>query len=228
MSKEQLDQLLQLLKPAPPTPGTPIASVAQSGSLSCAYFLPLSAPWIIDSGVSNHMTNLPHLFISYTPCFGNKKVRIADGSLSYIARQASIHLSDKIVLQSVLHVQKLYCNILSVSRLSKDSNCHVVVCASLCEFQDLNSGMMFSNARLIDNLYNFDDNRNENKQAQGLIAGVRSIPMHDQIMLWHNTLGHPNFFYLKHLFPGLFKDWIVLLLIVKLVFWLKAIAVLIK
>ena len=171
----------------------------------CAYSLSLSAPWIIDSDASDHMNNLSHLFISYTPCSGNKKVRIADGSLSYIARQASIHLSDKIVLQSVLHVQKLYCNILSVSRLSKDSNCHVVVCASLCEFQDLNSGMMFSNARLIDNLYNFDDNRNENKQAQGLIAGVRSIPMHDQIMLWHNTLGHPSFFYLKHLFPGLFK-----------------------
>ena len=24
-------------------------------------------------------------------------------------------------------------------------------------------------------------------------------------MLWHRRLGHPNFVYLKHLFPGLFK-----------------------
>ena len=133
LSKEQLDQLLQLLKPAPLTPGTPIASVAQSSSLSCAYFLPLSAPWIIDSGASNHMTNLPHLFISYTPCFGNKKVRIANRSLFSIAGQGSIRLSDKIVLQSILHVPKLSCNLLSVSCLSKDSNCHVF-CAFLCEF----------------------------------------------------------------------------------------------
>ena len=188
MGKKQLDQLLQLLKPAPPTPGTPIASVAQSGSLSCAYFLPLSAPWIIDSGASNHMTNLPHLFISYTPCFGNKKVRIANGSLFSIAGQGSIRLSDKIVLQSILHVPKLSCNLLFVSSLSKDSNYCVVFCASFCEFQDLNSGMMIGSARLIDNLYYFDVNWFEYKQAQGFIGSVHSIPRHDQIMLWHNRL----------------------------------------
>ena len=57
LSKEQLDQLLQLLKPAPLTPGTPIASLTQSGSLSCAYSLSLSTPWIIDSSASYHTTN---------------------------------------------------------------------------------------------------------------------------------------------------------------------------
>ena len=79
------------------------------------------------------MTNLSHFFISYTPCSRNKKVRSADGSLSSIVRQGSIRLSDKIVLQFVLQVPKLSCNLLSVSRLSKDSNCHVF-CAFLCEF----------------------------------------------------------------------------------------------
>ena len=111
------------------------------------------------------MTNLSHLFISYTPCSRNKKVCIADGSLSSITGQGSFHLSDKIVLQSILHVPKLSCNLLSVSRLSKDSNCYVVCCTSLCEFQDLNSGMMIGSARLIDNLYYFDDNWFENKQV---------------------------------------------------------------
>ena len=134
------------------------------------------------------MTNLSHLFISYTPYSRNKKVRIADGSLSSIIGQGSIRLSDKIVLQFVLHVPKLSCNLLSISRLSNNSNCRVVFCASLCEFQDLKSGMMIGSARLIDNLYYFDDNRFENKQAQGFIGSVHSIPRHDQIMLWHNRL----------------------------------------
>ena len=65
--------------------------------------------------------------------------------------------------------------------------------------------MMIGSARLIDNLYYFDDNQFKNKQARGFIGSVCSIPLHDQIMLWHNKLGHPSFFYLKHLFPGLFK-----------------------
>ena len=80
------------------------------------------------------MTNLSHLFISYTPCSGNKKVNISYGSLSSIVGQGSIRLSDKIVLQYVLHVPKISCNLLSISRLSKDSNCHVVFGGSLCEF----------------------------------------------------------------------------------------------
>ncbi|RVX07774.1 Retrovirus-related Pol polyprotein from transposon RE2 [Vitis vinifera] len=93
-----------------------------------------------------------------------------DRSLSSIVVQGSIRLSDKIVLQFVLHVPKLSYNLLS----------------------DLNSGMMIGSARLIDNLYYFDDNRFENKQAQGFIGSVRSILVHDQIMLLHNGLGHPR------------------------------------
>ena len=63
---------------------------------------------------------------------------------------------------------------------------------------------MIGSARLIDNLYYLDDKRFENKQAQVFISSVCSIPLHDQIMLWHNRLRHPSFFYLKHLFPCLF------------------------
>ena len=57
------------------------------------------------------MTNLFHLFISYTPCSENKKVRIVDGSLSSIAGQGPMHLSNKIVLQSTLHAPKLSRNL---------------------------------------------------------------------------------------------------------------------
>lgn len=58
------------------------------------------------------MTNLSHLFISYEPLSRNKKIRIADGSLSPIAGQASIRLLEKIILKYFLHVPKLSCNLL--------------------------------------------------------------------------------------------------------------------
>ena len=84
--------------------------------------------------------------------------------------------------------------------------------------------MMIGSARLIDNLYYFDDNRFENKQAQGFIGSIHIILVHDQIMLWHNGLRHPSFFYLKHLFLGLFKG----LDCTFFLFWSEVIVILIK
>ena len=54
-----------------------------------------------------------------------KKVRIANGKFSFIAGKGYIKIFEKITLKSILHVPKLACNLLSVSQLSKDSNCRV-------------------------------------------------------------------------------------------------------
>ena len=76
----------------------------------------MCAPWIIDSGASDHMTSLSSLFKTYSPCSGNKKIRIVDGSFSAIAGEGSITLSKHIDLKNVLHVPKLSYNLLSVSK----------------------------------------------------------------------------------------------------------------
>ena len=129
-----MDHLLQLLKSTSGS-GLPTGSLAQTGDDSSAYSCCLNLePWIIDSGASDHMTSTSQLFQSYSPCSGNKKVRIADGSFSSIAGTGSVQISEKIELKSVLHVPKLACNLLSVSKLSRDSNCRVYFFDSLCEF----------------------------------------------------------------------------------------------
>ena len=139
-NNEQMNHILKLLKSNFPS-GIPSVSHAQTGStpnaLSCCFN---SAPWIIDSGASDHMTSFSNLFNTYSPCSGNKKIRIADGSFSPITGKGLIKLSENIDLKSVLHVPKLACNLLSVSKLTKDSNCRVFFCDSYCEFQDQNSG----------------------------------------------------------------------------------------
>ncbi|KAK4847955.1 hypothetical protein QYF36_019274 [Acer negundo] len=62
------------------------ASLAYTGNLSTSFLSQFnSAPWVIDSGASDHMTNISSLFNIYSPCSGNKKVCIADDSLSSIA-----------------------------------------------------------------------------------------------------------------------------------------------
>ena len=116
-----------------------------------------------------------------------------------------IKISENINLKSILHVPKLACNLFSVSKISKDSNCHITFFETHCEFQDQNSRRMIGNARIIEGLYYFDELSFGNKKAQGL-SSTSSISVHEQIMLWHMRLGHPSFPYLKRLFPTLFKN----------------------
>ena len=210
-TKEQMDHLHALLNTAPTSSssGIPTASIAYAGNkileinaLNCS--LQSSTPWIIDSGASDHMTNSSKFFESYLPCPGNQKVRIADGNFSPIAGKGLIKISEGIDLKSVLHVPKLTCNLLSVSKLSRDSNCCVIFYDSHCLFQDQKSGKTIGNARMINGLYYFKDKTSDNKIAQGL-SSISSVSVHDQIMVWHYRLGHPSFSYLKYLFPTLFK-----------------------
>ena len=134
-----MDHLLKLLKSNSGSSSTPNATIAHAGSklnaLSC--HLPISyTPWIIDSGAFDHMTSFSHLFHTYPPCSGHKKVHIADGSYSPIAGNGLINLSKTTSLKNVLHVPKITCNLLSVSKLSRDSNCLVIFSKSHCVFQE--------------------------------------------------------------------------------------------
>jgi hypothetical protein len=133
-----------------------------------------------------------------------KKIRIADGSYSSIVGKSLVNLSQNISLKNVLHVPKLTCNLLSVSKFYKDSNYRVTFVESYCVFQELKSKKMIGSAKLINGLYYFEDQDSKNKEAQGL-SSCMSNPAKDTVMLWHYRLGHPSFPYLKKLFPNLFK-----------------------
>ena len=113
-----------------------IASLAQKGNSLSALSVKSnkSKAWIVNSKASDHMTSASHLFKSYSPSSRNEKVRIANGSFSSIAGKGLVKISKKIDLKSVLYVPKLACNLLYVSKLSKDSNYCIVFSYSYCEF----------------------------------------------------------------------------------------------
>lgn len=114
---------------------------------------------------------------------------------SAIAGEGSSMLSKHIDLKNVLHVPKLSYNLLSVSKICKDSNRNVKFFDTHCIFQDQTSGKMIGGAKMMDGLYYFED-AFKNKVAQGL-SGISSTSVRDQIMLWHSRLGHPSFQYLN-------------------------------
>ena len=80
--------------------------------------------WIVDAGASNHMTGSLNGFFKYKQCDKAIKVTMADGNISFAKGEGSICLAD-LRLNSVLYVPDLRCNLLSISKLTKDLNCKV-------------------------------------------------------------------------------------------------------
>lgn len=93
-----------------------------------AFDEPFENLWIIDSGASNHMTHTSGYLHPCIPGASNRKIIIADDSLTTI--------TGTLVLENVLHVSKLYTNLILVTKLSKDLNCKVTFFPSHCDFQD--------------------------------------------------------------------------------------------
>ncbi|KAL4022749.1 hypothetical protein IC575_016494 [Cucumis melo] len=161
-------------------------------------------PWILDSGATDHLTGFSEHFVSYTPCAGNEKIRIADGSLAPIAGKGQIVLFDGFSLQNVLHVPKLSYNLLSISKITRELHCKATFLPESVCFQDLNSGRTIGTARHSGGLYILnDDTSGSSISTTRLLSSYFSTFVHD-FMLWHFRLGHPNFTYMKYLFPHLF------------------------
>ncbi|XP_062075281.1 uncharacterized protein LOC133779323 [Humulus lupulus] len=99
-NKEQLAHLYTLLSQSSINPSsgpeTHSASVAHSGNFSSTS----NTPWIIDSGATDHMTGLPHLFDTYSPCSTKSSVTIANGTHSPIVGIGTIKLSADLILKS--------------------------------------------------------------------------------------------------------------------------------
>ena len=99
------------------------------------------------------MTGDASIFHNYNPCDENFTVKIADGSLSKVAGTGSVIISKNLTLDAVLFVPNLDCNLLSISKLTRDHNCVTKFFPNMCEFQDLDSGRMIGNARMCAGLY---------------------------------------------------------------------------
>lgn len=203
-SKDQIEQLRKMLA-IPQASSTSL--MAQKGTLLTAFggLTKQGEPWIIDSGATDHMTGCEKLFSSYNPSPGNHKVRVADGSLSVVAGTGTIKISSNITLKAVLHVPNLSCNLLSISKITKDLDCVINFSASTCVFQDRTSGRRIGSAKEVDGLYHFEDDFFVRSQVQ-VAVGSSPLSRTERIMLLHCRLGHPSFSYLKHLFPSLFKN----------------------
>nr|KYP61346.1 hypothetical protein KK1_015833 [Cajanus cajan] len=99
------------------------------------------------------MTPSSKFFSTYFPCPSNKKIATADGTLITVAGIGNIHINSFIILKNVLHVPKLYTNLISVQKLTNDISCNVVFNNNCCVFQDKESRRTIGRARERNGLY---------------------------------------------------------------------------
>jgi len=166
-----------------------------------------SSPWIIDSGASDHMTGDATLLNEYNQCTNNSTARIADGSSSQVKGICLSRLSRDMILNSVLHVPNLDCNLLSISKLTRDLNCVAKFFPHLCIFQDLDTGKKIGSAKMCSGLYLLKSEiplRQTQNISYVSSKGQSALNFHvnkdSEVLLWHYHLGHPNFMYLERLF----------------------------
>ncbi|KAA0048527.1 transportin-3 isoform X1 [Cucumis melo var. makuwa] len=136
-----------------------LGAIAQSGMPQSLGLISVDGknPWILDSGATDHLTGSSEHFISYAPCAGNEKIRIADGSLAPIAGKGQIVPFDGFALQNVLHVPKLSYNLLSISKITRELHCKAIFLPESVYFQDMSSGRTIGTARHSRRLYILDD-----------------------------------------------------------------------
>lgn len=137
-------------------------------------------------------------------------MKIVDGSLIKVVGTRSVVLSKNMILKSVLLVPNLACNLLFMSKLTKEFSCVTNCFHTYYEFQDLDLGRIIGNAKECMRLYLLEDSQHLNKQthnARGVSFPIfSSFSQESIILLWHYRLGHPNFLYLKKLFMHLFNN----------------------
>ncbi|KAL5840222.1 hypothetical protein ACOSQ4_012830 [Xanthoceras sorbifolium] len=185
-SQEQLDLLQKMFGQS--ITGT--AALAQSGNTLTALSVKQvkTRPWIVDSGASDQMTSDSSLISYFQPCSNGLTVKIADGSVSQVTGTGSVNISDSLILKSVLFVPKLDCNLLSITKLTKDCNCMAKFVHNLCEFQDLDSRRTIGSAELCSGLYLLKVKGTSTRQALQVMSNSDSeIMLHRYLLKTDNA-----------------------------------------
>ncbi|KAK9050950.1 hypothetical protein SSX86_027575 [Deinandra increscens subsp. villosa] len=143
--------------------------------------------WIVDSGATDHITCKASILENHTKSTHELPVIIPNGERIDVEGRGDYTLESGSKIKGVLHVPKFNCNLLSVSKLSKDLQCAVTFFPDFFVMQDLHSGKLVGAGRCKDGLY-----------QMGMVEDERRAMM-TTIDIWHKRLGHASNSKLSHI-----------------------------
>jgi transposase InsO family protein len=110
-----------------------------------------------------------------------------------------IVLSNQLCLRNTLVVPSLATNLISVSQLTRDQKCAVLMFPDYCVFQDILTKRIIGHGTRRNGLYYLD----ELTTGSNFVVRGDYISNREQIWLWHRRLGHPSFGYMEKLLPNM-------------------------
>ena len=114
ISQAKYDQFLRMRA----TQSTVTASHAITSGTN-ALLASRDSDWIIDSGVSSHMTGTRDLFTRISQLSDISSVSIVDSRTCPVAAEGAVHASSHITIEKVLFVSNFPVNLLSSSAITK-------------------------------------------------------------------------------------------------------------
>ena len=153
-----------------------------------------SSTWILDSGVTDHMTGMPHIFSSLQHSSSLSSITVVNGSRAIVSGIGIVIISPTITLSSVLYVPAFLFNLISIKKLIQDLHCSVVFSSSFVIIQDLETKATIGGAHAERGLYYLD----VPVIPISCYAVVSSLDIHCR-------LGHPSLATLKFMVPNFQK-----------------------
>ena len=164
------------------------------------------APWIIDTGATDHMICSTSLFTHITSVV-SKTVRLPNGQHASVTHIGTIKISESFVLTNVLCIPSFSFNLISVSKLIQTLQCCVIFLSKFCFIQNLTSWRTIGVGKEAGGLYHLLQNpvsalsRNSafsnpvKTMSQPTITNLASASFFVHSVnnsLWHYRLGHPS------------------------------------
>ncbi|XP_071738952.1 uncharacterized protein [Rutidosis leptorrhynchoides] len=144
--------------------------------------------WIIDSGANQHMTS-SNIGLNNVVDISQLNLTVGhpNGTQAKVIKVGNLKLSNNVILFDVLVVPEYCVSLLSVHKLSKDSQLTVSFDENKCFIQDLKAKTTLGAGSQSGGLYLFDEH---NLNVLGMTCNVCVHLVSAQ--LWHARLGHPS------------------------------------
>nr|GEW22391.1 hypothetical protein [Tanacetum cinerariifolium] len=142
-------------------------------------FLDILERWIYDSGASDHMTPKEDSIFDPYQLKIKPQIKLPNGDSSIISHVGKVKLSNGTVLKDVLVVPSFKFSLLSVPKLTQDSQCVVSFYPTFCVVQDLTIRKVTGLCRLKEGLYHLINVPADMVDSQDLVSFKEAVLDHE-------------------------------------------------